>query len=562
MGDGRAGGPLRAAARCAAVRAPAHAAARRPHARTLAPRARARSPARTLARAGCPVIYRFERAPAGQLRVLPPSASPRNAVNSFCAQAAARGAEDGKDAPILPKFGDFLAGPSDLERLALQQTPLRDAPQCITSGAFGTDLCAYDDPFSAAAKGGAKASETAAARAAEVETGFATVALNGERAESTYQDAFVPLQEAGEGGRVQRRDGQIVVIIRHGKTEQNKLGLFTGWMDVPLAAEGAVEAMRAGQLLREHGIHFDLVYASWLSRSISTAWLVLEQLDALWLPIIKSWRLNERMYGRLTSLSKRMIRTKYGEEQFRLWRRGYDTRPPPISSFSPLYPGNDDRYVTYVTDVRNSVRETVIRSIEAGQLELHPKLPKAESLKDCMERTIPFWRCARARARAHHDARVACARARAHARVPSRAPPRADSPRPCSDVIVPEAISNGKNVLISSSENAIRGLMMHLCDIPPDKIVGVEIPTGARRAPSARRARAERARARMRGGSARAPRGHARPPPTGLAAEPTPPSHPAPARARAPAAARRAQACRSCTTCSPSASGCSTTARA
>ena len=109
------------------------------------------------------------------------------------------------------------------------------------------------------------------------------------------------------------REGPIICIIRHGKTEHNKLGLFTGWEDAPLAPEGRVEAREAGKLLKMHGIEFDVVYTSWLSRAIETAWLVLNELDSLWLPIIKSWRLNERMYGALTGKSKKMIGTEYGE---------------------------------------------------------------------------------------------------------------------------------------------------------------------------------------------------------------------------------------------------------
>lgn len=225
-----------------------------------------------------------------------------------------------------------------------------------------------------------------------------------------------------------------VVIIRHGKTEYNKLGLFTGWEDAPLAKEGVQEAINAGQLLNTHGVQFDVVYTSWLSRAIETAWLVLDQLDSVWLPIIKSWRLNERMYGALTGMSKKMVGQRHGEKQLKIWRRGYDTRPPSTSSFSHDYPGNDDRYVKYVKDVRISVFESFIRSLAHGRLELHRKFPKTESLKDCMDRTIPYFK----------------------------------------NVIYPESIEKGQCVLIASSENAIRGLLMHLCDIPTDVIHKVE----------------------------------------------------------------------------------------
>lgn len=108
---------------------------------------------------------------------------------------------------------------------------------------------------------------------------------------------------------------------------------------------GRQEAQKAGRVLRMHGLTFDVVYTSWLSRAIETAWLVLNELDLLWLPIIKSWRLNERMYGALTGLSKKMIGERHGEKQLKIWRRSYDRRPPKVSSFSHHYPGNDERSV-------------------------------------------------------------------------------------------------------------------------------------------------------------------------------------------------------------------------
>ena len=222
-----------------------------------------------------------------------------------------------------------------------------------------------------------------------------------------------------------------------GRTEHNKLGLFTGWEDASLAKEGIAEAKRAGQLLRAHGFAVDAVYTSWLSRAIETAWLALTPLDMVWLPIVKTWRLNERMYGALTGLSKRMIQQEYGDDQFRRWRRGFDERPPPVSPFSPNYPGNDGRYTQYVHDLPVSFLQTAIRSLAHGRYEIHHDLPKTESLKDCMERTVPYY-----------------------------------------DLIERESLDRGKNVLIASSENAIRGLLMNLCDIPADEVHGLEIPTG------------------------------------------------------------------------------------
>jgi 2,3-bisphosphoglycerate-dependent phosphoglycerate mutase len=238
-------------------------------------------------------------------------------------------------------------------------------------------------------------------------------------------------------GDIPIRTDSVLVIIRHGKTEHNKLGLFTGWEDAPLAKDGVDEAREAGKLLKLHGFEFDVVYTSWLSRAIQTAWLCMDEMDCLWLPIIKSWRLNERMYGSLTGLSKRMVAQRHGEKQFMAWRRGFKTRPPPVSSFSQHYPGNDARYQN-LNDVRYSFRESLIRSIEAGKIVVRRKLPKHESLKDCMDRTIPYF----------------------------------------TERIIPEALAQGKRVLISSSENAIRGLLMYLCEIPEDQITGLEIPNG------------------------------------------------------------------------------------
>lgn len=228
-----------------------------------------------------------------------------------------------------------------------------------------------------------------------------------------------------------------VVIIRHGKTDNNILGRFTGWDDVGLAREGREEARRAGQMLRKHNLVFDVVHTSWLTRAIQTAWHVLSEMDCLWLPVKKTWRLNERMYGALTGRSKRATRAQYGEAQFKAWRRGYDAKPPRVSSFSKYYPGNDRRYTENVVDVRPSFRETLIRSLERGRLSVHRNFPRTESLKDCMRRTIPYW----------------------------------------EETILPDARA-GKSVLVASSENAIRGMLMHVLDISPEKIVEIEVPTG------------------------------------------------------------------------------------
>mmetsp|Transcript_21216 Transcript_21216/g.44552 ORF Transcript_21216/g.44552 Transcript_21216/m.44552 type:complete len:911 (-) Transcript_21216:2083-4815(-) len=293
----------------------------------------------------------------------------------------------------------------------------------------------YFDPDHAAFKEG-HTNRNSNVNMVEVETPNAPI-FNSKSLNPCVQAFPASLSVPGIGPTPVNRDA-LIVMIRHGKTENNKLGLFTGWDDVPLAQEGVEEAKLAGKLLKLHGFEFDVVYTSWLSRAIETAWYVMDEMDCLWLPIIKCWRLNERMYGDLTGLSKAMVKQRHGEKQFKAWRRGYAVKPPPVSSFSPNYPGNDERYNKYLKDVRYSISETLIRSIESKRFSFHRKLPKSESLKDCMDRTIPYF----------------------------------------TNQIYPEAIAKGKRVLIASSENAIRGLLMHLCEIPEDKIAGLEIPNG------------------------------------------------------------------------------------
>mmetsp|Transcript_15366 Transcript_15366/g.22994 ORF Transcript_15366/g.22994 Transcript_15366/m.22994 type:complete len:741 (-) Transcript_15366:121-2343(-) len=230
----------------------------------------------------------------------------------------------------------------------------------------------------------------------------------------------------------------VVVFIRHGRTPHNKLALFTGWEDPPLAIEGEEDAKWAGRLLKKHGFEFDVVYTSWLYRAIQTAWFVLEEMDQLWLPLVKSWRLNERHYGDLTGKSKKMVANIHGEAQLKKWRKGYKIRPPPVSSYSFDYPGNDKRRIKYVKDLRISFTETICRSLEGRKLSIHRKFPKHESLFDCMNRSIPFY----------------------------------------TERIVPEAVAKGKRVLITSHENAIRGILMHLCEIPEECMNDLQLPNG------------------------------------------------------------------------------------
>lgn len=206
-----------------------------------------------------------------------------------------------------------------------------------------------------------------------------------------------------------------LVIIRHGQSEANKENIFTGWRDSPLSAQGIEEARAGGKLLREGGYRFDLAYTSLQSRAIKTLWLALEQLDEMWIPEIKHWRLNERHYGALQGKDKVQSVEKFGEAQVHLWRRGYDTRPPEVELSSPDYPKNDARY----------------RNVPENEL------PRGESLKDVVARVMPYW----------------------------------------ENEILPQ-IKAGKKVLIAAHGNSLRALLKHLEGISDKDIEGINLPTG------------------------------------------------------------------------------------
>ncbi|MFD3509036.1 phosphoglyceromutase [Nocardia sp. NPDC058666] len=157
-----------------------------------------------------------------------------------------------------------------------------------------------------------------------------------------------------------------LVLLRHGESEWNALNLFTGWVDVQLTDKGIAEGKRAGELLKEAGILPDIVYTSLLRRAISTADNALGTADRLWIPVVRDWRLNERHYGNLQGKNKEQVREEYGQEQFMLWRRSYDTPPPPIQPDNPYSQADDPRY--------------------AGI-----QVPKTECLKDVVERMVPYW---------------------------------------------------------------------------------------------------------------------------------------------------------------------------
>lgn len=214
-------------------------------------------------------------------------------------------------------------------------------------------------------------------------------------------------------------DDYDLVIIRHGQSEANKANIFTGWRDSPLSEAGIGEARAGGKLLGEGGFRFDVAFTSLQSRAIKTLWLVLEEMDLMWLPVHKHWRLNERHYGALQGKDKRQAVEKFGEAQVHAWRRGYHTRPPLVELDSPDFPGADPRYA----------------GVPAGLL------PRGECLKDVVERVVPYWLAE----------------------------------------IVP-LIKAGKKVLISAHGNSLRALIKQLEGLSEAEIETVNLPTGAPKA--------------------------------------------------------------------------------
>jgi 2,3-bisphosphoglycerate-dependent phosphoglycerate mutase len=206
-----------------------------------------------------------------------------------------------------------------------------------------------------------------------------------------------------------------IVLLRHGESVWNKENRFTGWTDVDLSDQGRVEAKKAGQLLKDGGFTFDLAFTSVLKRAIRTLWITLDELDRMWIPIEHSWRLNERHYGALQGLNKAETASRFGEEQILVWRRSYDTPPPPLTKDDPRYPGRDPRY--------HDLPE--------------PDLPLTECLKDTVARFLPYW----------------------HER------------------IVP-AIRAEKKVIIAAHGNSLRALVKYLDNVSDADIVGLNIPTG------------------------------------------------------------------------------------
>jgi len=206
-----------------------------------------------------------------------------------------------------------------------------------------------------------------------------------------------------------------IVLLRHGESDWNKENRFTGWTDVDLSEKGIAEAKKAGEVLLKEGYTFDVAYTSVLKRSIRTLWIVMDQMDLMWIPVFNTWRLNERHYGALQGLNKAESAAKMGEEQVHIWRRSYDVRPPALTPDDPRFPGNDPRY----KDVPKS------------------ELPLTECLKDTVARFLPYWYA----------------------------------------TIIP-AVKSGKKVIIAAHGNSLRSLVKHLDIISDGEIVGLNIPTG------------------------------------------------------------------------------------
>ena len=207
-----------------------------------------------------------------------------------------------------------------------------------------------------------------------------------------------------------------LVLLRHGESTWNRQNRFTGWTDVDLSEQGIAEAREAGRLLREEGLaDFDLAYTSVLRRAIRTVWIVLDELDLMWIPIRHSWRLNERHYGALQGLNKADTAAHFGEEQVRRWRRSYDVSPPPLDP----------------SDARSAVHDPRYRALSPEEI------PRSESLKDTVARFLPYW---------HGE--------------------------------IAPALKTGRRVLITAHGNSLRALVKHLDNVTDEAIARLEIPTG------------------------------------------------------------------------------------
>ena len=206
-----------------------------------------------------------------------------------------------------------------------------------------------------------------------------------------------------------------LVLLRHGESAWNRENRFTGWTDVDLTEKGRAEAREAGRLMSAEKFEFDLAYTSVLKRAIRTVWITLDEMDLMWIPVYRSWRLNERHYGALQGLNKAETAAQHGEDQVKIWRRSYDIPPPALTPDDPRHPSRDRRYS-----------------------ELPPsEMPLTESLKDTVARFLPYWH----------------------------------------ETIAPQ-IRSGRKVLITAHGNSLRALVKYLDNVPDEEIVELNIPTG------------------------------------------------------------------------------------
>ncbi len=206
-----------------------------------------------------------------------------------------------------------------------------------------------------------------------------------------------------------------LVLVRHGESEWNKLNLFTGWTDVDLSEKGHEEAAAAGRLLKSEGYDFDVCYTSYLKRAIHTLNHILDEMDRVWLPVTKTWKLNERHYGALQGLNKSETAEKYGEEQVKIWRRSFDVKPPKLEE----------------TDDRNPANQAIYASVNPKEL------PLTESLETTIERVVPYF-----------------------------------------ENVIKKDMKAGKRVIIAAHGNSLRALVKYFEDLSKDEILGVNIPTG------------------------------------------------------------------------------------
>ena len=206
-----------------------------------------------------------------------------------------------------------------------------------------------------------------------------------------------------------------LVLVRHGESTWNKENRFTGWTDVDLSEAGVVEAIEAGKILKKEGYHFEVAYTSYLTRAIRTLWLILEQMDLLWIQVYKTWRLNEKHYGILQGLNKMEMAEKFGEQQVHLWRRSYDIPPPPMDENDPRHPKFDHRYA----------------HLDPGDI------PATESLKDTINRIVPYWKNE-----------------------------------------MSKTLLERKELLVAAHGNSLRGIVKYLKNISDEEILSLNLPTG------------------------------------------------------------------------------------